>query len=130
MARRSSSMASCWHRVFIDCHTHYDAQVLWDPALTPSSWHGITTAVLGNCGFGVAPTRPEHREWIVRTLENVEAMSADALNAGMQWSFESFPEYLDALERLPLGLNVAAMVGHTPLRLFVLGEDAVRRRAS
>ena len=115
---------------FIDCHTHYDAQVLWDPALTPSSWHGITTAVLGNCGFGVAPTRPEHREWIVRTLENVEAMSADALNAGMQWSFESFPEYLDALERLPLGLNVAAMIGHTPLRLFVLGEDAVRRRST
>src|SRR5215211_1085024 len=79
---------------FVDCHTHYDAQVLWDPALTPSCWHGVTTVVMGNCGFGVAPTRPEHRDMIARTLENVEGMSLEALTTGIDWSFESFPEYL------------------------------------
>jgi AcrR family transcriptional regulator len=84
---------------FIDCHTHYDAQVLWDPDLTPSSWHGVTTVVMGNCGFGIAPTRPAGRETIARTLENVEGMSVEALFAGIPWTFESFPEYLDAVER-------------------------------
>ena len=84
---------------FIDCHTHYDAQVLWDPDLTPSSWHGVTTVVMGNCGFGIAPTRPAGRETIARTLENVEGMSVALLFAGIPWTFESFPEYLDAVER-------------------------------
>ncbi|MBT4488318.1 MAG: amidohydrolase family protein, partial [Rhodospirillaceae bacterium] len=81
---------------FVDIHTHYDAQVLWDRNLTISPWHGVTTAVIGNCGFGVAPTRAIHREMIVRTLEKVEGMSADALNAGLgeSWPFETFPEYL------------------------------------
>src|ERR1700692_2200959 len=83
---------------FIDIHTHYDAQVLWDPDLTPSSWHGVTTVVMGNCGFGIAPTRPEHRSTIARTLENVEGMSVDALEAGIPWTFETFPEYLDTLD--------------------------------
>jgi N-acyl-D-amino-acid deacylase len=106
---------------FIDPHTHYDAQILWDGDLTPSSWHGVTSVVMGNCGFGVAPTRPEHREIIVRTLENVEGMSMDALNAGIDWCFESFPEYIAALERRPKRLNVGAFLGHTPLRLSVLG---------
>ena len=82
---------------FIDCHTHYDAQVLWDPDLTPSSWHGVTTVVMGNCGFGIAPTRPGGRETIARTLENVEGMSVEALFAGIPWTFETFPEYLDAV---------------------------------
>jgi len=86
---------------FLDIHTHYDAQILWDSDLTPSSWHGVTSVVMGNCGFGVAPTRPEHRDVIVRTLENVEGMSMDALNAGIDWCFESFPEYLDAIEHRP-----------------------------
>jgi len=108
---------------FLDIHTHYDAQILWDGDLTPSSWHGVTTVVMGNCGFGVAPTRPEHRDVIVRTLENVEGMSMDALNAGIEWCFESFPEYLDAIERRPKRLNVGAFVGHSPLRLSVLGGD-------
>ncbi|SEO82412.1 N-acyl-D-amino-acid deacylase family protein [Trujillonella endophytica] len=115
---------------FVDIHTHYDAQVLWDPDLTPSSWHGVTTVVMGNCGFGIAPTRPDGREIIARTLENVEGMSLEALTAGIDWSFESFPEYLDAVERARPRLNVAAMLGHTPLRLAVLGPDAMERAAS
>ena len=115
---------------FIDIHTHYDAQVLWDPDLTPSCWHGVTTVVMGNCGFGIAPTRPEHRETIARTLENVEGMSVEALVAGIPWTFETFPEYLDVLDRTPTRLNVGALVGHTPLRLYVLGDEAVERAAT
>ena len=108
---------------FIDIHTHYDAQILWDGDLTPSSWHGVTSVVMGNCGFGVAPTHPEHRDIIVRTLENVEGMSTDALDEGIDWCFETFPEYLAALDRHPKRLNVGAFVGHTPVRLFVLGGE-------
>src|SRR4051795_5698497 len=114
---------------FVDIHTHYDAQVLWDRDLTPSCWHGVTTVVMGNCGFGIAPTRPEHRSTIARTLENVEGMSVEALEAGIPWTFESFPEYLDAVESAPTRLNVAAMIGHTPLRLYVLGDEATERPA-
>jgi N-acyl-D-aspartate/D-glutamate deacylase len=108
---------------FIDIHTHYDAQILWDADLTPSSWHGVTSVVMGNCGFGVAPTRPEHRDLIVRLLENVEGMSMEALNTGIDWSFESFPEYLAALDKRPKRLNIGAFIGHSPLRLFVLGAE-------
>ncbi len=108
---------------FVDIHTHYDAQILWDGDLTPSSWHGVTSVVMGNCGFGVAPTRPQHRDTIVRTLENVEGMSMEALNAGIDWCFESFPEYLAAIDARAKRLNVGAFIGHTPLRLFVLGGD-------
>jgi N-acyl-D-amino-acid deacylase len=115
---------------FVDIHTHYDAQVLWDRDLTPSSWHGVTTVVMGNCGFGIAPTRPEDRSTIARTLENVEGMSVAALEAGIPWTFESFPEYLDALDSEPTRLNLAAMIGHTPLRLYVLGDEATERAAS
>src|SRR5256714_3411148 len=114
---------------FVDIHTHYDAQVLWDRDLTPSSWHGVTTVVMGNCGFGIAPTRPEHRSTIAHTLENVEGMSVEALEAGIPWTFESFPEYLDAVESAPTRLNTAAMIGHTPLRLYVLGDEATERPA-
>jgi N-acyl-D-amino-acid deacylase len=113
---------------FIDVHTHYDAQILWDGDLTPSSWHGVTSVVMGNCGFGVAPTRPEHRDTIVRTFENVEGMSKEALDEGIDWCFESFPEYLDALDRRRTRLNVGAFVGHSTLRLYVLGGD--ERRAT
>src|SRR4051794_31729881 len=108
---------------FIDIHTHYDAQILWDGDLTPSSWHGVTTVVMGNCGFGVAPTRPEHRDTIVRTFENVEGMSTDALEAGIEWCFETFPEYLAAVDHRAKRLNVGAFVGHSTLRLFVLGGE-------
>ncbi|MDA0653373.1 MAG: amidohydrolase family protein [Proteobacteria bacterium] len=116
---------------FIDIHTHYDAQIIWDRMLTVSPWHGVTTAVIGNCGFGVAPTRPENRDLIVRTLEKVEGMSRAALNAGMgDWPFETFPQYLDAIESRGTAINVAAYIGHTPLRLYVMGEDAYERAAT
>ena len=108
---------------FIDVHTHYDAQILWDGDLTPSSWHGVTSVVMGNCGFGVAPTRPEHRDVIVRTLENVEGMSMDALNQGIDWCFETFPEYFAAIDRRAKRLNVAAFIGHSALRLWVVGAE-------
>ena len=115
---------------FVDIHTHYDAQILWDPDLTPSCWHGVTSVVMGNCGFGIAPTRPEHRETIARTLENVEGMAFDALVAGIDWSFETFPEYLAAVDGLPKRLNVGVLAGHTPTRLYVLGDDASDREAT
>ena len=115
---------------FIDIHTHYDAQVFWDPALSPSCFHGVTTVVAGNCGFSIAPTRPEHRELIARTLENVEDMDVAALAAGVPWDFSSFPEYLDSVGRRPLGLNFAAYIGHTALRLYVMGDDAYERAAT
>jgi N-acyl-D-amino-acid deacylase len=115
---------------FIDVHTHYDAQILWDRDLTPSCWHGVTTVLIGNCGFGIAPTRPKDRSTIARTLENVEAMSMDALTAGIPWTFETFPEYLDAVAESGLRLNAAAMIGHSPLRLYVMGDAASEREAT
>ncbi|MSW91953.1 MAG: amidohydrolase family protein [Actinobacteria bacterium] len=115
---------------FVDPHTHYDAQVLWDPDLTPSTWHGVTTVVMGNCGFGIAPARPEHRSTILRVLENVEGMPLDALEAGVRWEFESFPEYLDTLARTPTRANVSALIGHTALRFFIMGDDATEREAT
>ncbi len=117
---------------FVDIHTHYDAQVVWDPTLSCSPWHGVTTVMIGSCGFGVAPTRPEQRDTVMRTLEKVEGMSYDALRAGLGdvWPFETFPEYLDALEAGGTLVNVAAYVGHTPLRLYVMGPDATERAAT
>jgi len=117
---------------FVDIHTHYDAQVLWDRMLTISPWHGVTSVVIGNCGFGVAPTRPDHRDLILRTLESVEGMSLDALRAGVgeDWPFETFPEYLDAIEARGTAINVGVLVGHTPLRLYVMGEEATEREAT
>lgn len=116
---------------FVDIHTHYDAQVVWDRMMTISPWHGVTTAVIGNCGFGVAPTRPQDRELIIRTLEKVEGMSVDALNAGLgDWGFESFPEYMDALEAQGTAINLAVLFGHTPLRLYVMGVEATERTAT
>ena len=116
---------------FVDIHTHYDAQVLWDPLVSCSPWHGVTTIVMGNCGFSVAPTRPEHRDLIMRTLENVEGMSVEALRAGLgDWGFETFPEYLDALDANGCAVNMAALVGHTALRMYVLGEEATEREAT
>ena len=117
---------------FVDVHTHYDAQVLWDRMLSISPWHGVTTVVMGNCGFGVAPTRAEHRQLVLRTLEKVEGMSLEALGAGLgsDWAFESFPEYLDVVERAGTAIHVAALVGHTPVRLYVMGEEATEREAT
>jgi N-acyl-D-aspartate/D-glutamate deacylase len=115
---------------FIDIHTHYDAQVFWDPALTPSCFHGVTTVIAGNCGFSIAPTRPEHHETIARTLENVEDMDVATLAAGIPWDFESFPEYLDSVRRRGTILNFGAYVGHTALRLYAMGDAAYERAAS
>jgi N-acyl-D-amino-acid deacylase len=107
---------------FVDVHTHYDAQVTWDPLLSPSCWHGVTTAILGNCGVGFAPVRPERREWLVRLMEAVEDIPGSALHAGIPWSWESFPEYLDALDGLPHAIDVAAQVPHGSLRAYVMDE--------
>ncbi len=117
---------------FVDIHTHYDAQIIWDQLVSCSPWHGVTTIVMGNCGFSVAPTRPMHRDLIMRTLENVEGMSVAALKAGLgaEWPFETFPEYLDVLESRGAAVNVAALLGHTALRMYVMGEDAVERDAT
>jgi len=117
---------------FVDVHTHYDAQILWDRMLTISPWHGVTTTVIGNCGFGVAPTKAIHRKLIMQTLEKVEGMSLDALHAGLgdDWPFETFPQYLDALEERGSAINVAALFGHTPLRLYVMGEESTERAAT
>ena len=117
---------------FVDVHTHYDAQILWDRMLSISPWHGVTTVVMGNCGFGVAPTRADHRELVMRTLEKVEGMSYEALASGLgeDWPFETFPEYLDAIEARGSAIHVAALVGHTPIRLYVMGEEATEREAS
>ena len=115
---------------FIDIHTHYDAQVFWDPALRPSSYHGVTTVVAGNCGFTIAPTRPEHHDVIVRTLENVEDMDPATLTAGIAWDFETFPEYLESVRRRGTVLNFTAYVGHSALRLYVMGDAAYERAAT
>jgi N-acyl-D-aspartate/D-glutamate deacylase len=115
---------------FIDIHTHYDAQVFWDPALTPSCFHGVTTVVAGNCGFSIAPTRPEHRETIARTLEKVEDMDVASLAAGIPWDFESYPEYLESVRRRGTVLNFTAYIGHTALRLFAMGDAAYERAAT
>ena len=115
---------------FIDIHTHFDAQVFWDPQLKPSSYHGVTTVVAGNCGFSIAPCRAEHHDVIVHTLENVEGMDANSLAAGIVWDFETFPEYLDLVHRRGTALNFTAYIGHTALRLFVMGDAAYERAAS
>jgi len=115
---------------FIDLHTHYDAQYTWDPYATSSIWHGVTTTVIGNCGFAIAPCRPEDRDATLRTLVKVEGMSLRAMQAGITWEFETFPEYLDHLERRNPSLNVAALLGHSAVRQWVMGRDAQHRAAT
>ena len=115
---------------FIDIHTHFDAQVFWDPGLKPSSYHGVTTVVAGNCGFSIAPCRPEHHDVIVHTLENVEGMDANTLTAGIAWEFETFPDYLDLVAQRGTALNFTAYIGHTALRLYVMGDAAYERAAT
>ena len=115
---------------FIDIHSHYDAQVMWDRMLTVSPWHGVTSVVMGNCGFGVAPAKPDNRLLLMQMLENVEGMSLEALEEGLDGCrFESFPEYLDAIEARGTAVNVGAMVGHSAVRLDVMGLDSTERSA-
>ncbi|HYX65108.1 MAG TPA: amidohydrolase family protein [Burkholderiales bacterium] len=114
----------------IDNHTHYDAQITWDPWLSPSPALGVTTAVIGNCGFTIAPCRPADRERVMRNLTQVEGMSLEALQSGIRWDFESVPGYLDMLERQGAALNLAALVGHSSVRTYVMGEAATERSAT
>ncbi len=115
---------------FIDLHTHYDCQVSWDRLLTPSCWHGVTTVVMGNCGFSIAPCRAADRELLMRMLLYVEGMPTEALRAGIDWQWETFPEYLDTLERWRPALNVAVFVGHSAIRYYVMGAAASERAAT
>lgn len=114
----------------IDGHTHYDAQITWDPFVDPSPALGVTTAVLGNCGFTIAPCKPADRDLTMRHLTHVEGMSLDALRAGIRWGFESFPQYLDMLQHNGVGPNVACFAGHSAIRTFVMGEEATERAAT
>lgn len=114
---------------FVDVHTHYDCQLFWDPTASPSSWHGVTSVVLGNCGFTIAPCRRADRETVMRLLLYVEGMPIETLRAGIPWEWESFPEYLDALERRGVGPNVAAFVGLSAVRLAAMGAAALERAA-
>lgn len=109
---------------FVDGHTHMDAQIFWDPLGTSSCWHGVTTAVVGNCGFTLAPARADERELVIRNLERAEDIPAEALAEGLPWGWERFREYLDAVERAPKGINFAAYVGHSALRTWAMGERA------
>ncbi len=115
---------------FIDPHTHYDAQICWDGATTPSSWHGVTSVVMGNCGVGIAPCRPETREIAMRDLVNVEAIPFEVLKAGITWDWESFPEYLDAAAKRKPALNLAFLAPLTPFRHYVMGEASMERAAT
>jgi N-acyl-D-amino-acid deacylase len=115
---------------FIDPHTHYDAQICWDGAATPSSWHGVTSVVMGNCGVGIAPCRPASREIAMRDLVNVEAIPFEVLDAGITWDWETFPQYLDAAARRKPSLNLAFLAPLTPLRHYVMGEASMERSAN
>jgi N-acyl-D-aspartate/D-glutamate deacylase len=115
---------------FIDPHTHYDAQICWDPAISPSSWHGVTSVVMGNCGVGIAPCKPEAREVAMRDLVNVEAIPFDVLNAGITWDWETFPEFLDAAAKRGSALNLGFLAPLTPFRHWVMGEASMERAAS
>jgi N-acyl-D-aspartate/D-glutamate deacylase len=115
---------------FVDVHTHYDAQALWDPELSPSSWQGVTTVVLGNCGLSLAPVAPAGRDVLLRTLEKVEDMRLATMQAGIDWDFETYPEYLDAVARRGPVINVGGYVGHTAVRVYVMGDDAAERPAT
>ena len=114
---------------FVDIHTHYDAQITWDPVASPSTSLGVTTVVSGNCGFGIAPCRPEHRDLVARNLSQVEGMPIEALRAGIRWEYETFPEYLDMLERIGVAPNMAVLAGHSVTRTYVMGEEASLRKA-
>jgi len=107
---------------FVDVHTHYDGQATWDPWLSPSGWHGVTTAVMGNCGVGFAPAAPDRHDWLIGLMEGVEDIPGTALSEGMTWNWETFPEYLDALEAMPHALDIGTQVPHGAVRAYAMGE--------
>src|SRR5438309_7618382 len=109
---------------WVDIHTHYDGQVTWDPEVTPSSWHGVTTVVMGNCGVGFAPVRPGSQDFLIEVMEGVEDIPGTALHEGIDWRWETFPEYLDTLDGIERAIDIADQVPHAALRDFVLGDRA------
>ena len=111
---------------WVDIHTHYDGQAMWDPLLAPSCWHGVTTVMFGNCGVGFAPVRAHHRGALMDLMEGVEEIPNAVLADGLTWEWESFPDFLDALERRPRAIDIAAQAAHLPLRVYVMGDRAVR----
>ena len=111
---------------FVDIHTHYDGQVTWDPTLSPTGWHGVTTLVLGNCGVGFAPVAPDKRSWLIGLMEGVEDIPGTALHDGIKWAWETFPEYLDALASTETALDVAALAPHGAIRAYVMGDRGAR----
>jgi len=111
---------------FVDIHTHYDGQVTWDPLLTPSIWHGVTTVVMGNCGVGFAPAKPDEHEWLIGLMEGVEDIPGAALSEGIKWGWETFPEFLDYLDTVPLALDIGTQVPHGAVRGYVMGERGAR----
>ena len=115
---------------FVDGHTHMDAQVFWDPIGSCSCYHGVTSVVMGNCGFTLAPCRESEADLVFRNLERAEDISRKAMLAGIRWRWESYPEYLDVLETLPKGINYAGYIGHSALRTYVMGERAFTEPAS
>ena len=114
---------------FVDLHTHYDAQLFWDPTCSISSWHGVTSVVIGNCGFGFAPVKPDQRERAMRTMTRVEAIPYDAMQAGMPWDWVTFPEFLDSIDRRPKAVNMLPYVPVSPLLTWVMGLEAAKTRA-
>jgi N-acyl-D-amino-acid deacylase len=115
---------------WVDVHTHYDGQAMWDPLLAPSCWHGVTTVLFGNCGVGFAPVKKHHRGALMDLMEGVEEIPNPVLAAGLTWEWETFPEFMDALERRPRAIDIAAQAAHLPLRVYVMGDRAVRREAA
>src|SRR4051812_12397783 len=115
---------------FIDAHTHMDAQIFWDPLGTCSCWHGVTSVIMGNCGFSVAPCAEKDKHLVLKNLERAEDISPKAMEAGIRWAWDDFGQYLDAVERTPKGINYAAYVGHSALRTYVMGERAFEAEAS
>ncbi|MBM3344585.1 MAG: amidohydrolase family protein, partial [Betaproteobacteria bacterium] len=115
---------------FVDGHTHMDAQVFWDPLGTSSCYHGITSVVMGNCGFTLAPCAAKDKHLVVRNLQRAEDIPPAAMEAGIKWSWTTYPEYLETLEKLPKGINYASYVGHSAIRTFVMGERAFTETAN
>src|SRR5215212_6940863 len=111
---------------WVDIHTHYDGQATWDDVLAPTAWHGVTTLVMGNCGVGFAPARPDQHDWLIGLMEGVEDIPGSALSEGMTWGWESFPEYLDALDTKQWPVDVGSQIAHGSVRAYAMGERGAR----